>query len=138
MSAVPIVLDNAQVLVNSVDLSTWTRDVAINYGAAMLDRTVMGDTSDEYIAGLLNWSMDLTFMQDFHSSAVDATLFSLVGAAAFAVEVRPTAASRSATNPGFNGNALLETYPILSGKVGVLAETKTKFRGTAALSRSTS
>jgi len=49
----------------------------------MLDDTVMGDTTRSNIAGLLNWSIDVEFLQDFASAKVDATLFALVGSASF-------------------------------------------------------
>ena len=138
MSAAPIVLTNAKVLVNAVDLSTWVRSVKISYSAETPETTAMGSTTKTRLPGLKDWSMDIELNQDFAASATDVSLFSLVGAAAFAVDVQPVNASRSTTNPSYNGNALLADYPPLGNKVGDVATTTIKLVGTGTLSRSTS
>ena len=132
-----LVLVNAQVLVNAVDLSDHVRQVTLNYKAELQDDTHMSDTTRERVPGLLDWDLSVDFNQDFAAAKVDATLFPLVGAAAFAVEVRPVAAARSATNPGYNGSAVLADYPILGQQVGALATTTVKFSAAGTLSRST-
>jgi hypothetical protein len=138
MAAAPIVLTNAYVSINSVDLSTWTRSVKINYGAEVPETTAMGSSTKTRLPGLKDWSIDVELNQDFAAAATDVTLFSLVGASAFAIEVRPTTSSRSTTNPGFTGNALLADYPPLGNKVGDVATTTIKLTGTGTLTRSTS
>ena len=132
------VYTDASVVVNSVDLSDHVKSCTLNYEAEMLDDTVMGDTTRSNIAGLLNWSIDVEFLQDFASAKVDATLFSLVGAAAFTVTVKPTSASVSATNPSFSGSAVLESYPPMSGSVGDLETASATFRSAGTLARATS
>ena len=135
-----IVMTDAYFLVNSVNLSGWTRSLTINYEAEMLDDTVMGTTGTRSNRpGLKNWSIDAEFLQDFAAGAVDATLFSLVGAAAFAIEARPTSGARSVTNPAYTGNAVLESYPPLSGEVGALSTVSATFRsgGGSVLTRAT-
>ena len=133
-----IVLTNAKVLINTVDLSDHVRSVKFTYKADQVDNTVMGNTTHSKLAGLLDWQMDIEFGQDWASSNVDATLFPLVGAAAFAVEVRPVNSSRSSTNPGYNGNATLSQYNPLGQKVGDLAVATATFMAAGTLSRSTS
>jgi len=132
------VYTDASVVVNSVDLSDHVKSCTLNYEAEMLDDTVMGDTTRSNIAGLLNWSIDVEFLQDFASAKVDATLFTLVGAAAFTVTVKPTSASVSATNPSFSGSAVLESYPPMSGSVGDLETASATFRSAGTLARATS
>lgn len=132
------VFKDASVTINSVDLSDHVRQVTINYEAAEGDTTAMGDDSQGRIAGLKNWSIECEFLQDFAASEVDATLFSLVGAAAFAVSVLPTSAAASATNPNFNGNAILTSYTPLGGAVGDVALSTATFMGDGDLTRSTS
>lgn len=132
------VYTDASVVVNTVDLSDHVKSCSVNYEAEMLDDTVMGDTTRSNIAGLLNWSMDVEFLQDFASAKVDATLFALVGSASFTVTVKPTSGSVSATNPSFSGSAVLESYPPMTGSVGDLETVSATFRSAGALTRATS
>ena len=130
------VFTNGQVLINAVDLSDHVKTVKINYQADVHENTAMGAGTKTRLPGLKDWSVDIEFNQDFAASNVDATMFPLVGAAAFAVEFRPVNGARSATNPGFNGNALMPDYTPLSGKVGDVAVTIIKLMGTGTLLRS--
>lgn len=124
-----LVYTDAYLLINSVNLSGWTRSLTLNYEAEMLDDTVMGTSGTRSNRpGLKNWNFDVEFLQDFAAGAVDATLFTLVGAAAFPIELRPTSAARSATNPAYTGNAVLETYPPMAGEVGALSNVSASFR----------
>jgi hypothetical protein len=131
------VLDDARVEVNGVNLSEWVKTVKLNYGAAIQETTAMTKKSFTGIAGLKDWDIDLELNQDFAAGAVDATLWPLIGAAQFPVKVRPTSGAISATNPEFQGNALLETYPPLSGGRGEVAGVSIKIRGTGDLLRAT-
>jgi hypothetical protein len=126
---------NAYVMINSVDLSAHVRSVKLNYEANMLDDTMMGDATKSNKPGLKNWSVDIEFEQDYASGQVDATLFPLVGAAAFAISFRPDAAVQGSTNPTFAGNAVLENYNPMGGSVGELHMTSVTFRCAGALSR---
>ena len=132
------VYTDASVVVNTVDLSDHVKSCSVNYEAEMLDDTVMGDTTRSNIAGLLNWSMDVEFLQDFASAKVDATLFALVGSASFTITVKPTSGSVSATNPSFSGSAVLESYPPMTGSVGDLETVSATFRSAGTLTRATS
>lgn len=123
------VLTNADVIVNAVNLSQWVRQVAIDFSAAEVESTSMGNAGQARLPGLLDWSLDITFAQDFAASAVDATLFPLVGAAPFQIEVRPTNAARSATNPAYVGNGILPSYKPIGQKVGALTEAVIKIVG---------
>ena len=128
---------NAKVTVNSVDLSDHVKSVTINYSAEELDDTAMGDSSHSRLAGLKDWSVDVTWNQDYASAKTDATLWPLVGAAAFAISVVPVNTTVSATNPNYNGNCILTSYQTGNG-VGELASATTTFLGDGTLSRSTS
>jgi len=131
------VLTNAYCLLNSVDLSDHVKQITISYKADAPENTAMSQTTRNRLAGLKDWDVDIEFNQDFALSKVDATLFPLVGAAAFAVEFRPDAGSRSTTNPGFTGNVLLADYKILGNKVGDVANAPIKLMGTGTLTRAT-
>lgn len=132
------VLTDASVTINSVDLSDHCKSVTIEYSAAAEDDTVMGDTTKSSIAGLLEWSMSIEFAQDHAASNVDATLFPLIGAAAFTVTVIPVNATVTATNPSFSGSAILTSYPPVSGGVGDFAVTTAELASAGTLTRATS
>lgn len=135
-----LVWTDAYLVVNSVNLSNHLRSLSLTYEAEMLDDTVMGTNGTRSNKpGLKNWQFDAEFLQDYAAGSVDATLFPLVGADPFAVEIRPTSAAVSATNPKYTGNAVLETYPPITGEVGTLAIVSATFRsgGGSALTRAT-
>ncbi len=132
------VLVDAEIVINSVDLSDHVQSATINYAAEMADETAMGDLTRINLAGLLNWSLDVTFKQDFAVGSVDATLFSLVGAVAFTVTAKSKKAdATSVTNPKFSGSAVLETYPPIAGGIGDLATVTATFQSAGSLSRLT-
>jgi hypothetical protein len=129
---------DADVTINSVDLSDHVKSVAINYDAAMLNDSNMGDDTEINLAGLKKWGMVINFSQDYAAAKVDATLFPLIGAAAFTVAVRPTSAVASATNPEYGGSAVLESYPPMGGAHGDHHESSASFRSASTLTRTTS
>lgn len=130
-----LVLTNAKVTVNAVDLSDHVKSVTVNYSAEILEDTTMGATSKSRVAGLKDWSVEVEFIQDYAASEVDATLFPLVGAAAFAISVVPVNTTVSATNPNFNGNCVLGEYSPVSGSVGELSTVTVTFEGDGTLTR---
>jgi hypothetical protein len=133
-----LVFTDADVTINSIDLSSQVRNITLNYAVELLDASAMGvGQSRDRVTGLLDWNMSIEFLQDFAAGSVDATLFPLVGAAAFACAIRPTSAVVSATNPEFQGNAFLESYPPLSGGVAELAVVTANFQGSGVLTRAT-
>lgn len=132
-----MILKNAYCVINSVDLSDHVRQLTIDYKAEIQDKTSMSANSKQRIAGLKDWSVKIDFNQDFAAANVDATMFPLVGAAAFAVEFRPDAGAVSVTNPKFTGNAVLESYPPISGSVGQLVMASINLLGDGDLTRAT-
>ena len=132
------VLKNASVLINSVDLSNRVKKVTVNIKAADEDNTAMGAAGKGRIAGLRDDSISVEFNQDFAAANVDATLFPLVGAAAFPVIVKPVAGAASATNPRYYGNCLLTDYNPIDGAVGNAATTSVSLPVDGYLQRSAS
>ena len=122
-------LTDAFVSINSVDLSDHVDTVTISYSAELVEATVMGDTGRRRLAGLKDWSVAVTFNQDFDSAKVDATLFSLVGAAQFSVAIRKSKTDAiSATNPEFQGNGMIDgDYPVIAAGVGALNQASVTF-----------
>jgi hypothetical protein len=132
-----LVLTDASVVINSVDLSDHVRSVTINYSADMVEDTNMGDDTHTMLGGLKNWSMDIEFAQDYAAGEVDATLFALVGTS-FTIDVKPTSGAVSATNPKYTGTGILESYNPVSGSIGDLATASVTVQAAGTLSRATS
>lgn len=133
-------LVDAEVTVGGTDLSSMVRSVTINYNADMQDSTTMGTETRTRIPGLKDWSIEVTFTQNFDSGSVDSVLFSLVGnQTATTVTVKGDAsAATSPTNPEYSGSAYVETYQPLQGAAGDLSETQVTFQAAGVLSQNTS
>lgn len=129
------VLTDASFTINAVDLSDHVESLTINYGAETPDQTAMQDITRRRLPGLIDWTIDVTFRQDFATSNVDATLFPLVGAAAVAVAIRPTSGAISTSNPEFQGNVLVGQYNPLQGTVGDTANSTVTLTGDGTLTR---
>lgn len=128
---------DARVEVNSVVLSGFCRGVTVNVSADELDDTAMGDTYRSRIGGLKDWSVAPEFNSDFAASAVDATIWPLLGTTT-TVKVRPTSAAIAATNPEYSGTVLVSQYNPFSNSVGDLATSSATWPGAGTLSRATS
>jgi len=129
-----IVFKDPHLHINNVDLSDHVRQVTIKYAAEILDKTAGGVNSKGKIAGLKDWSMDIEFNQDFAAASVDATIFPLVGAAAFPVLLNPAGDTTGAANPAYTGNAIVGNYT-LGGAVGQLATAPVTLEGDGDLLR---
>lgn len=132
------VVRTPQIEVNGVDLSAHLTDVNLTYETDEIESTSSGTTGTDkaFMGGFRSWKVDVTLQQNYDAGAVDATLFSLVGADPFTIKVRPTSAAKGATNPSYEGSAILLSYTPMSGAVGEMAKVSVSFRGTGALTRS--
>lgn len=115
---------NASVTINAVDLSNHVKTVTVPRSWAELDTTCMGDTARRRLTGLADGNVDLEFVQEFGGTSVDATLSALLGAAPFAVKIRPDSGAISTTNPELQFNAIISSYEPMSGTVGDLLMAK--------------
>lgn len=135
-----LILTNASVVVNSVDLSNHVQKVTVDTKSDTVDVTSMGDTAKEYLLGLGDATIAVTFFQDFAAAAVDATLQPLhASGSVFPVVVKPTSATASATNPAYNGTFILPEYVPIDGQVGAASMLSVTFQNAsqAGISRST-
>ena len=131
-----LVLTDAVLTINAVNLSAWCKSASIEIESEAIDETAMGDTTRTNIGGLRSWSLSADLMQDYASSAVDQTLWSLVGTVV-TVSLKATSASNSATNPLYTGSALIQSYAPVGGAVGELHMTRLTAVSAGALSRTT-
>ena len=122
------VLSDAFVSINAVDLSDHVESVEIEDTVDLQSANVMGDTGQRRLAGLRDWSVTITFRQDYASAKVDATLQPLIGVET-AIKVRKSKTSGiGATNPEYQGNGMLEGYPAVAGSVGETHNASVTFR----------
>ena len=128
---------NAKFTLNSVNLSDHVHKVTIHTSADDLETTAMGATYKSRIGGLLDYSVNVEFNQDFAGASVDATIFPLLGTVV-AFTVKRDAGANSATNPEYQGSVLISDYSPLDGAVGDLGRTSMTFPGSGTLTRATS
>lgn len=124
------VMRDAYILIAGTAYSDHASSCVIEDKADEIDVSSFGPAGYREIAqGLRDCTITVEFFADFAASAVNATLQPLyAGGGTFALEVRPTSAPRSATNPAATMTARLFSYPGFSGKVGDAATTEAIFR----------
>ena len=118
-----IVLTDASIVINSVNLSDHIASVSITISEDVVETTGFSSTSAAgrtRVAGLVDNSVTLEFHQDFATSNVEQTIYPLLGTTTTIV-VKPTSAAQSATNPSYTFTALVSEWQPLSGSVGELA-----------------
>jgi hypothetical protein len=116
-----IVLTNAKITINSVNLSDHIASVTLSTSADVVDTTGFSSTAARSrVAGLLDNSVTLEFHQDFATSNVEATVYPLIGTTT-SVVVTPVDTTVSGTNPSYTFTALVAEWQPLSGAVGELA-----------------
>ena len=119
-----IVLTNAYITINSVNLSDHIKSVTLTTSDDIVETTAFGSTARTRVAGLADSSVALEFDQDYAASSVEATInaagASLVGTVT-AIVVKPNGATTAADNPSFSFNALISEWTPLNGAVGELA-----------------
>jgi hypothetical protein len=118
------VLKDTTVTVNSIDLTTYVTNVELVQAVDSVEATTMSSTSvngHQFVGGIQNNMVTISFNQDFATSKVHATLTALVGVQTTVV-VKPTSAAVGATNPNFTiTNCLMNEYRPVTGAVGDLA-----------------
>ena len=116
-----IVLTNAVVTVNTVDLSDSVSSITLNSSFDSVETTGFSSTAARTrIGGLADNSISLEFHQDYASGEVEATIFPLLGTVT-TVTVKPVSGSTTATNPLYTVSCLVSEWTPLNGAVGELA-----------------
>jgi hypothetical protein len=125
-----VILKDASITVNSVDLSTRCDSVTIEDSAEEQDvTTFQGNGYREFAQGLKDATITASFFQDFASGSVHSTLNALYQSGnTFPVVVKGDDASVGAENPSFTMTARLYSYSPLSGSVGEPSKIEATFR----------
>ena len=115
-----IVLTDAKVTINSVNLSDHISSITIDTKDEIIETTAFGSTAKTRVAGLVDNSVTLDFMQDFAAANVEATIYPLLGSATTIV-VQPTSSAVGTTNPTYTFSAIISEWTPLKGGIGQLA-----------------
>lgn len=113
------VLTNASVVLNEVDISDHVRSVTITSETPEVDVTAMGAAYQEFEPGIPDATIELELYQDYAAGSVNATLGPLYrNQTAFVIDIKPSAAATSATNPLQRMTGKLYSYSPLTASVG--------------------
>lgn len=124
-----IVLTDASVTVNSVDLSDHVTQVVLNYEVDAVEVTAMSDGAHKFTGGLTNVSATVDFQQDFTAASVDATIEPLVGTVTTVV-IKPTSSAVGTDNPSYTlTGTYVASHTPLNASVGDLSTTSVEFQG---------
>ena len=133
-----IVLTNALVTVNAVDLSDYVASVTLNSSIDVVETTAFSSTAARTrIGGLADNSISLEFHQDYASGEVEATIYPLIGTVT-TVTVKPVNTTTSASNPLYTASALVSEWTPLNGAVGELATASVTWPVSGAIVKTTS
>lgn len=130
-------MNNAYIVVASTDLSTFVSSVTINTSYDIVETTAFGDTAKKRVAGLADNSVSIEFHQDYATSAVEQTIYPLLGTAA-TCEIRPVNTTVSSINPKYTFSALIAEWTPVNGSVGELATASVTWPISGAITRATS
>lgn len=132
-----LVLTNAYVTINAVDLSDAIASVTLSTTRDAVETTAFGSTGARTrVAGLIDNSVTLEFHQDFASGEVETTIYPLLGTST-AIVVKPNGSVTGATNPSYAFNALVTEWTPVNGAVGELASASVTWPVDGAITKTT-
>ena len=132
-----IVLTDAKVTINSVNLSDHIASVSLSMSTDVVETSAFNSTAAKTrVAGLQDNSVTLEFHQDYATSNVEATIYPLLGNTTTIV-VSPTS-TVSATSPSYTFTALISEWTPLNGGVGELATASVTWPISGAITKATS
>ena len=106
------VLFDAFVEINGVDHSDHVTSVSLPMSTAALDAATMGDKTSVKEPGLLDFSLDVGFNDDFSAGGFDALIWAIWnGRSKVTIKVRKSKTdARSATNPEYGFTGFVGTF----------------------------
>ena len=120
---------------NSVDRSSWTSKVEVAVEVEEKDVTTFASAGwKEVLGGLKSGNIAITFKNDVADSALDDTMWALLGTVV-AFEVRPTSAVVGTSNPKYTGNVLINAWTPISGSPGDVNELSVTYPTSGAITR---
>lgn len=131
-----LVLTNAAVKINGVDLSDHVKSLTLRVNKDIPDATAMGDTWAEALAAALHADATIEFYQDYAAANVDATVYTaFLVTAGVVVKFAAAGTTGSATNPIWHGTAHITEYTPLGGSYGDVCMAPVSLTYTGTLTR---
>ena len=132
-----LVLTNASVVFGSTDLSTYISSITLNSTFDLVETTAFGQTAKTRVAGLADNSVTFEFHQDYATSAVEQTIYPLLGTAV-SVVAKPVAGTTTTINPQYTFSTLVSEWTPLNGGVGELATASVTWPISGVITKATS
>lgn len=128
-------------ITSTTDFSTFTKQITINQTAAMQDMTTFGDGG--FITqkpGLKGADITFDMNQDFAAASATDVIFGAAYLAATLIylDIKPTSAARSTTNPSYVYACYVSGYPVIGQTAGDRASVQVGFAVTGTFARLTS
>ena len=132
------VATNVVVKIGGVDLSAFVSNVSLSSSADAIEVTSFSSAgARERVSGLKDNSVTIDFMQDYAASAVEATVYPLIGSTAISFEILPHGTAVSATNPKYTGSLIVVDWTPVAGAVGELLTASVTWPITGAITKAT-
>lgn len=136
-----LVLTDASVVINGVNLSEFITSVGLSTSEDVVDTTGMAaGGARTRVSGLQDNSLTLEFNQDFATAGPELTInalgSSLVGTNT-SVVIKPTSGAVSVANPSFSFSCVVAEWQSLSGAVGELSSISTTWPISGVITKAT-
>ena len=131
-----LVLTHASVVFGSTDLSSYISSITLNSTFDIVETTAFGNTAKTRVAGLADNSVTFEFHQDYATSAVEQTIYPLLGTAV-SVVAKPVAGTTTTVNPQYTFSTLVSEWTPLNGSVGELATASVTWPISGAITKAT-
>lgn len=133
------IASDVYVQVAGATLSNWAFKVDMHLEKDKIEVSGFNSAgSREFLPGQSNEEFVISFRQDFGSSAVDQTIWPLYNSGtSFVVNIKPTSATLSSTNPLFSATCNVYEYHPLDADLGAASETAVTFVANGGVTRST-
>ena len=136
-----LVLTDASVVINGVNLSEFITSVGLSTSEDVVDTTGMATSGARTrVSGLQDNSLTLEFNQDFATSGPELTInaigSSLVGTNTTVV-IKPTASAVGVNNPSYTMSCVVAEWMPLSGAVGELSTISTTWPISGVITKAT-
>ena len=114
-----LVLTDANITLNSTDISANVASITLSSSAAEVETTAFGQGAVTRVGGLKDNSITLSIHNDY--SAIEGLVYPLIGATATIVVKPNGTASASTANPSYTATVLVTEWTPVNGAVGELA-----------------
>jgi len=136
-----LVLTDASVVINGVNLSEFITSVGLSTSEDVVDTTGMASSGARTrVSGLQDNSLTLEFAQDFATSGPELTInaigSSLVGTNTTVV-IKPTSSAVGVNNPSYTMSCVVAEWQPISGAVGELSSVSTTWPISGVITKAT-